>query len=632
MAGPSGNPSSGAGHGGSTNGASTGGHGADMAVFFAQRQVVIERMMKYFAAGICGLVAVFVVFHWARWACVKVERSKKPAGVLGRPFVASSRLVRNLLVRKVPGFKSAGHAIVVTAYVVINLAVLFTNVDTTSMGSLGHRFGWITLMNLALVVFLALKNTPLAFITAYSYERLNCLHQIAGCTMFICMVIHGALYTAFFNSQGRLLSIFAERGQIAAIVAGFAFLSVVFSALVVRRLWYELFYVTHISSWIIAIVAVGFHQPEFGHKILIVTVLAASMWVLDRVIRACRLLYYSANNEATLHPLPDGGTKIVMKKVPARAEPGKHCFVWIPAIRKFETHPFTIHRSSPFEFTVKACNGFTSDLHKFAVAHPGAAVRASIDGPYGTFPDPMEFDKIVLIAGGGGATFTFGLAVNILERMDEDAPKDIVFIWAVQKHENLSWFKEQLDLLRTHAHSPKVNISLYVTRASSSTSDLPSGSGSGSGSGSDDHTAGFDSSSEGTASPPLSPVGSDPEKNGTQVAPSALRWPSLTQGDLEKETGATMETRVDHSGASGKDTASTAAAVSHTFVEHAVKAGRPDAASLIRDALKVTPRNQRVLVAACGPDGLMRVVRDTTAKLIVGDGPAVELHCEQFGW
>jgi predicted ferric reductase len=366
-----------------------------------------------------------------------------------------------MLVRKVPGFKSAGHAILVTAYVAVNLAVTFSEVDFKSTAGLGHRFGWyvpsfhcltrnnvperllievpirMALANMALVIFLALKNTPLAFLTAYSYERLNCLHQVAGCTLFIAMVIHAALYTSYFNAQGNLLTIFADRGQIAAIVAGFAFLSIVFSALVIRRFWYELFYVTHISSWIIAVIGVGFHQPEFGHKILIVTLLAASMWLLDRIIRACRLLYYSANNEVTVHPLPDGGTKVVMKKAPARVKAGKHCFVWIPAIRRFETHPFTVHRSSPVEFTVKARNGFTSDLHKYAVAHPGAALKASVDGPYGTFPDPMEFDKIVLIAGGGGATFTFGLAVNVLERMDGNSPKNIVFIWAVKKHGKL---------------------------------------------------------------------------------------------------------------------------------------------------------------------------------------------------
>ncbi len=75
-----------------------------MAAFFAQRQVLIDRMMRYYAAGICGLIAVFVVFHWARWLCVKIERSKTPAGLLGRPFVAASRYAKTLLIVRLGGF------------------------------------------------------------------------------------------------------------------------------------------------------------------------------------------------------------------------------------------------------------------------------------------------------------------------------------------------------------------------------------------------------------------------------------------------------------------------------------------------------------------------------------------------
>ena len=292
----------------------------------------------------------------------------------------------------------------------------------------------LTLSNLALLIFLALKNTPLAFLTAYSYERLNCLHQIAGYTMFVSMILHASLYTTQFRNQNRLVEIFSTRENIAAIVAGFSFLSVVLSAMFIRRIWYELFYVTHILFWIVGIVCVGFHQPELGTKAIIVTLLAGSMWISDRAIRAARVLYYSTNNQATIYPLPNGGTKIIMKKIPGRAVPGKHCFVWIPAIRSFETHPFTIIATKPFEFTVKAQNGFTRDLHQYATANPGATLTASIDGPYGTFPDPMDFDKIVLIAGGGGATFTFALAVNVLERMNPHTNKRISFIWAVKEH------------------------------------------------------------------------------------------------------------------------------------------------------------------------------------------------------
>ena len=93
MAWPSSNTSGGSGHGGGAGGGNTGGHGESpaMLAFFAQRQIVTERVMKYYAAGLCGLIAVFVVFHWTHWLCVKVERSTRPPRLLGFPLVASSR-------------------------------------------------------------------------------------------------------------------------------------------------------------------------------------------------------------------------------------------------------------------------------------------------------------------------------------------------------------------------------------------------------------------------------------------------------------------------------------------------------------------------------------------------------------
>lgn len=58
--------------------------------------------------------------------------------------------MRNILVRKVPGFKSAGHALLVTAYVALNIAVSFTNFTKVelSMGSLASRFGWYVSLSL----------------------------------------------------------------------------------------------------------------------------------------------------------------------------------------------------------------------------------------------------------------------------------------------------------------------------------------------------------------------------------------------------------------------------------------------------------------------------------------------------
>lgn len=52
------------------------------------------------------------------------------------------RWTRRLLIRKVPGFNSAGHALTVTAYVVINVAICFTNIDLSSAGNFASRAGW----------------------------------------------------------------------------------------------------------------------------------------------------------------------------------------------------------------------------------------------------------------------------------------------------------------------------------------------------------------------------------------------------------------------------------------------------------------------------------------------------------
>lgn len=294
--------------------------------------------------------------------------------------------------------------------------------------------------NFCLVVFLALKNTPLAILSAYSYERLNGLHQIAGYTTFLYLVLHASMYTNYFLANGRA-SFLESETIVAGIVAGFAFLGVFLSAAVIRHIWYEAFYVAHIVCFMTALVAAAKHQPDLAENgILIMFAVIAGIWGADRLVRAARILFRAMGTHAVVEPLPNGATKITLTgrggRQPFRAVAGKHCFVWIPRVRLLESHPFTIASAAagPLEFVVNAHDGFTRDLHQYAVANPGARLRASCDGPYGTFPDPMAFDKVVLIAGGSGATFTFGLAVNMLEKMGPDSTKNIVFIWSVKKH------------------------------------------------------------------------------------------------------------------------------------------------------------------------------------------------------
>jgi len=174
----------------------------------------------------------------------------------------------------------------------------------------------------------------------------------------------------------------------------------------------------------------------------------------------------------------------------------------------------------------------------------------------------MEFDKIVLIAGGGGATFTFGMAVNVLERMKDETHKNIVFIWAVKKHENLSWFKEQLEFLKTHAHSQKLDIDLYVTQAPAVLSQTTT-HGDATGSGSSQSSLG--------GSPLQSPTADDIEKGAALQFPAPAKK-RLELSEKELESGV-LETRVEHHIASESDKEG-GGAVSMTLshAEHVVKA------------------------------------------------------------
>lgn len=288
----------------------------------------------------------------------------------------------------------------------------------------------MAIANLVVTICLSIKNTPLSYI-AWSYERVNILHQVAGGTTFSFAVLHVSFYTSYFVQQGRSARLL-YRDEICGMVAALCLLMLVFSAAVVRNWWYELFYYMHICSWMVGIITLGLHQPEFTKKIIFITLVVAGIWLLDRIVRLSSLAINSVSNEVTLHPLANGGTRVCVKKPPPRVASGKHCFLWIPKVRSFEMHPFTIAAVDPLEFVIASYDGFTGDLHRLASANPGVVLKGSVNGAYGTFPDALEYDTLLFVAGGSGASFTFGVVLNALKRMQPDDERKIIFVWLVK--------------------------------------------------------------------------------------------------------------------------------------------------------------------------------------------------------
>ena len=290
----------------------------------------------------------------------------------------------------------------------------------------------VAVSNLAFITFLALKNTPLGFLTGYSYESLNVLHQLAGYCTIIWSLLHAVVYIVAW-SQTNSLAELLEMNQVMGIIAGFAMLTILATALLLRRLRYEVFYIVHIVMFMLILIVVGMHRPELSTKTLVIVIFAASIWILDRLVRFLRISLFGFGNSATVTPLQCGGTRITLRRAPGRATPGSHCFLWIPGIRMVETHPFTVVSTNPVEFVIGACDGFTRDLHAFALTHPGQSLRASVDGPYSSAPDFTGATKVLFISGGSGASFSLGVAVDLVRTLGDSGSTAIEIVWVVRE-------------------------------------------------------------------------------------------------------------------------------------------------------------------------------------------------------
>ena len=219
--------------------------------------------------------------------------------------------------------------------------------------------------------------------------------------------------------------------QIPGIVATVAMTAIAATSLTLRKRYYEVFFIMHVLLAIVILITVAHHRPYFNTRTVVIIIFAGAIFVADRAIRVAKFAYYSRRTLATIIPLANGGTRVAMNRSMALAKPGMHAFLYINKIKKVQTHPFTLVSVDPVEFVISAQNGFTKDLHAFALENPGKSLSATFDGPYGTLPSFEKYDRIILIAGGSGGSWTIAVAIELLRRvMKPDAMME--FIWVVR--------------------------------------------------------------------------------------------------------------------------------------------------------------------------------------------------------
>lgn len=155
------------------------------------------------------------------------------------------------------------------------LQLLLSNLWAIS-GHTNYCFARLALSNICFVVFLSLRNTPIAYLTAWSYERRKFLHGIAGLTSVAHAVIHGACYSSFFIQQNNAIRL-QVMDEIYGIVAGFMLLSMAIFAIIFSRKHYELFYVLHVLFFILSVVFIGLHHPDAAENVVYAVAVAGGM-------------------------------------------------------------------------------------------------------------------------------------------------------------------------------------------------------------------------------------------------------------------------------------------------------------------------------------------------------------------
>lgn len=457
--------------------------------------------------------------------------------------------------------------------------------------ALAHRSGLCFVVNLPVLYLIGAKNNqPLKWLTGWSYEKVNIFHRRLGEWMTVVALVHFSCmlltWYSIIRPQGFSLSWFLTRHIIYIGLGALTCYLLIWITSIgyVRQEAYEFFLASHIFLQVAALVFLFLHhssaRPYCGA--------ALAIWVLDRGIS--RILLSNQKFIATLEIAQDKQTVLVYCNIPLDKSKrydircgwnaGQHVFLSVPGMKWYhakQAHPFTIASpapstdapgSWPLQLIIRCQDGFSKELLKYAEYHQHAEVY--LDGPYGSsdlVEDIVSADRVCLIAGGSGITVTYPLAWSLWSKGRDTPVLSNRTVYRQGKKEKLN-----IELIQSEMQQQRKHFWVRQRPEHGSwITLLPA------------HVASLNHSTESTT-----------RCNGVGLIDQIF------------------ETREDAGGF------------------------RPDITVEIKtwlqsDEKSTFDRNQRVCLVVCGPDGLVRDVRNCVASF-VRQGYNIQLRVEKFGW
>ncbi|KAL8719533.1 MAG: hypothetical protein Q9225_003476 [Loekoesia sp. 1 TL-2023] len=338
---------------------------------------------------------------------------------------------------------------------------------------LTKRFGIIAASQLPFHYLLAFKSSysPIHYLTSLSHEELNPYHRALGRILLLFFSLHASFYLNFYIQKSLLLKRIQDKDVILGLLAITSFLILGTTALArIREKNYRLFFTIHVTLSISVLPTLYFHVSHLRIYIL-ESVAIYILLILQRNISQSRI-----DNANTSH-LP-GTSNLISIVIPLSPSllrrksfhPGQHIYLSLPTPltspqEKLRLNPFTVanlpHKDGNIHLVLRGLNGTTSILSNLA---SNSTTSLLIEGPYGAaanFPNFSDFDKILFVAGGVGATFTIPIFRDLVDRGFD--LERIRFVWAVKSVEDARW---GLDYL-------KEGCAIYCTGDQRRTQKLP---------------------------------------------------------------------------------------------------------------------------------------------------------------
>ena len=421
-----------------------------------------------------------------RWARVFLNKTRACLAYQPRPIPIVNKTL-----------PSNGTTVMVLAFVGLQIFYTFFNISLSlsMLFVFADRTSLVFVANLPLLYLFAAKNQPIKFLTGYSYESLNLFHRRLGEVMCLLALLHsagmiGVWYTVLQPAGITLIKFLLIKMILLGIGAFVAYESLYLTSLgSFRQRWYELFLGVHVVLQVAALVLVWFHHRRSRWYVGV----ALAIFLIDRLIY--RFSVKTTTVPASLKVHEDRRTVFLRAPVFIQEKhrwvnsmfgagitsgwkATEHVFLTVPSLARkhiVQAHPFTIASKAPtadereasLELIIRAQNGFSGDLVRYAESRSSVTIR--LDGPYGSQTAVellQDSEYAVIVAGGSGIAVAWPLVWAVIDKaatLDAENlisltnKKKILFVWIIRDRSHISWLgEEKLEELRARGVTLKV--------------------------------------------------------------------------------------------------------------------------------------------------------------------------------